>query len=202
MVNNKPDPTCNRRSVRLQSWDYTQSAAYFVTICTDNRLCVFGEVVQDAMNLNSFGQIAEASWQTIPDHFLHVELDAFVIMPNHIHGIVVIVADALTNEVTQDDGRGAAVLRPYDGERKPHQIGVTPGSLGAIVRSYKSAVAKQINQLRNTSGATVWQRNYHDRIIRNQRELEATRRYIEDNSMQWALDEENPDAKPKRTPLT
>jgi putative transposase len=194
MVNNNPDLNHNRRSIRLQSWDYTQSAAYFVTICTDNRLCVFGEVVQDAMNLNSFGQIAEASWQTIPDHFPHVELDAFVIMPNHIHSIVVIVGDASTSDVTINDGRGAAMLRPCDSKRKPHQISVTPGSLGAIVRSHKSAVAKQINQLRNTPGATVWQRNYHDRIIRNQRELEATRRYIEDNPMQWVLDEENPDA--------
>jgi REP element-mobilizing transposase RayT len=202
MTNDLPNPNRHRRSTRLQSWDYAQSAPYFVTICTEDRLCVFGEIVEDASHLNRYGQIAEACWQAIPAHFPHVELDAFVVMPNHVHGILLIVSDAPTNDVTVNDSRGAAMLRPYDDVRKPHQIGVQPRSLSAIVRSYKSAVAKQINQLRNTPGATLWQRNYYDRIIRNQRELEAKRQYVEDNPMQWALDEENPDVRPKRAPLT
>lgn len=191
----KPDH--NRRSMRLQSWDYANSAAYFVTLCVEDRRCLFGEIADDVMRLHDFGQIAEGCWVAIPAHFPHIELDAFVVMPNHVHGILLIVSDAPTNDVTVNDGRGAALLRPYDSVRKLHQISVQPGSLGAIVRSYKSAVAKQINQLRNTPSATVWQRNYHDRIIRNQRELEATRKYIEDNPMQWALDEETPD-KPRK----
>src|SRR5215203_7297939 len=123
----------HRRSIRLKDYDYSQAGGYYVTIVVQGRECLFGEIVKREMFLNDFGKIADECWRSIPDHFPFVELGAYVVMPNHVHGIIVIT----------DNGRGAALLRPYnhpDINDNPHKINVKPGSLGAIVRSYKSAV--------------------------------------------------------------
>lgn len=146
----------HRHSIRLRGYDYTQPGAYFVTVVTRHRECLFGEVVDGVMKLNEFGKIADECWQAIPEHFPFVELGAHVIMPNHAHGIIIIT----------DDGREAAMLRLYADEN-PHKINVKPGSLGAIVRSYKSAVSYHINKEHNATG--IWQRNYYERSIRNER---------------------------------
>src|SRR6185369_10801939 len=113
----------HRRSIRLPEYDYAQAGAYYVTIVTHQRDCLFGEIVHEHMKLNGFGKIAEECWIAIPEHFPTVELGAYTVMPNHVHGIIVIRADKL---VIDDDRRGAALLRPYEGQ---HKIHVTPGSL-------------------------------------------------------------------------
>lgn len=174
----------HRRSIRLPDYDYAQSGVYFVTICAEKRECLFGEILADAMLLSPFGQIVLGVWQALPRHFASVELDAFVVMPNHVHSIVKIV--------------GEANGHPKEQPLPAIHDGTQPGSLAAIVQNFKSVTTRKINQLRGLSGKTIWQRNYHERVIRNQRELEAKRQYIANNPMQWALDAENPKAKPNR----
>ena len=129
----------HRKSIRLPGYDYSQAGVYYVTIVTYQRDSLFGEVVNGEMVLNDFGKIADECWRAIPDHFPLVELGAYVVMPNHVHGIIVIT----------DNGRGAALLRPYDQpdiNDNPYKINVKPGSLGAIVRSFKSAVSYRIHK--------------------------------------------------------
>lgn len=180
MSQSKFDPNkLHRKSIRLLGYDYTQAGAYFVTIVTYQRDCLFGQIVDGEIVLNDFGSIADECWCAIPEHFHNVELGAHIIMPNHAHGVIVI----------RDDGRGAALLRPYD-DNNPHKINVKPGSLGAIVRSFKSAVSYRINKEHNATG--IWQRNYHEHIIRNADEANRIHLYIESNPAQWDKDDENP----------
>ena len=181
-----PEKHC-RRSIRLQGYDYSRPGAYFVTVCTRNRKCLFGEIIEGRMVLNDYGKVVAMAWDAIPRHFPDVEIDMFQIMPNHVHGIVVISA-----------GRGTACRAPTM-ERFGKAV---YGSLATIIRSFKSAVTKYINELRNTPGAKLWQRNYYDHIIRNEDELDRIRRYISDNPAKWKLDRENPchDLRIVRTP--
>jgi REP element-mobilizing transposase RayT len=190
----KFDPKIHhRKSVRLRGYDYSQAGAYFVTIVTHRRDCLFGEILGEEMVFNDFGRIADECWRAIPEHFPNVELGAHVVMPNHVHGIVVIMDNGAGRGTDDgrgagDGGRGAALLRPYS--ENPHKINVKPGSLGAIVRSFKSAVSYRINKQYNATG--IWQRNYHEHIIRNEPEMDKIWRYIEANPAQWNADTENP----------
>ncbi|MBC7263420.1 MAG: transposase [Chloroflexi bacterium] len=173
-----------RRSIRLRGYDYSQAGAYFVTICTQNRECLFGTIADGKMVLNPLGEIAAVCWNAIPVHFRDVELDEYVVMPNHIHGIIVILDRA-------DYRRGTACRAPTM-ERFGRPLS---GSLATIVRSFKSAATKRINEWRCTPGAVVWQRNYYEHIIRNEREWDAIREYIYLNPTQWDQDIENPERK-------
>jgi REP element-mobilizing transposase RayT len=170
----------HRRSVRLRDVRYTEPGGYFVTVCTRDRGCLFGEVVDGEMRLNVFGEIAEECWLAIPVHFPVVQLDAFVVMPNHVHGVIGIIGEGIA---TYQQRRGATCCAPTT-----ERINVEAGSLGAMVRSFKSPVTKQINAMRGTPGVSVWQRGYWDRIIRNERELERIRRYIAENPARWVED--------------
>jgi putative transposase len=176
----------HRRSIRLKGYDYTQPGAYYITLCTKARQCLFGDVVKGEMRLNSLGYIAFTCWQAIPNHFSHVELDAFVIMPNHLHGILVI----------RDTLVGATHASPL------HNLcGPAPKSVGAIVGSYKSAVSKHINAICNTKGNSIWQRNYYEHINRNDESLHNIRQYILENPWRWAGDPENPQHHPENQEL-
>jgi len=139
----------HRRSIRLPDYDYTQAGAYYVTIVTWRRDCLFGEVVNGEMILNDFGKIADECWRAIPKHFPHVELGVHIIMPNHAHGIIVIRDNTLRNIVGAQQCYAPTQTGNND---NPHKINVKPGSLGAIVRSYKSAVSYQINKQFNATG--------------------------------------------------
>ncbi|GIV71404.1 transposase [Caldilinea sp.] len=172
----------HRRSIRLKGYDYTQPGAYFITICTHDRAHFFGAVVNGVMRLNDAGCIAAQCWRDIPVHFPHVQLDVFVIMPNHIHGVLWIVAND-NNAGTQNVGATHASPLPPRGP--------VPQSVGAIIGQFKSAVTKRINELRHTPSAPIWQRNYYEHIIRDERALNAIRRYIQENPLRWHLDREN-----------
>ncbi len=171
----------HRRSVRLKGYDYSRAGAYFVTVCTRNRECLFGDVTDGIMRLNKVGRVVEKCWQAIPSHFSTVRLDAFVIMPNHVHGIITIVGPTHT---------GATHASPLRGRSRPSGPGRQ--SIGAIIGSFKSAVTRRINQLRGTPGGRLWQRNYYEHIIRNSESLDRIREYIVNNPLQWELDRENP----------
>ena len=191
--------TRDRRSVRLKDYDYAQAGAYFVTICTYDRDCLMGEVVNGEMRLNEYGEIARDEWLHTASVRRNVVLDAFVAMPNHVHGIIILTGDVgATRRVVRMDGgvtlgtgeapagTGEAAPRPYDGKGK-----MQSGSIGAIIGQFKSATTKRINVRRGTPGIPVWQRNYHERILR-EGELDRIRAYIRNNPAQWEMDVENP----------
>ena len=186
----------HRRSIRLPGYDYSSPGAYFVTICVQGGECLLGQVVDGEMLLNEWGQIAWDCWQAIPEHFPHVELDTWVIMPDHVHGIIIITESAVR-------AQHAAPLqeRIPQHERAPVQsprTNVQPGSLGAIVRSFKSAATRRINQLRDMPGTPFWQRNYWEHIIRDDRSLNRIREYIDNNPARWPEDQLHPDAPPNQ----
>ena len=156
-----PRVSMHRRSLRLRRFDYSRPGAYFVTICASSHL--FGRVRAGEVILSRCGEIARACWASIPDHFPHVRTDASVVMPDHVHGILLL------------------------GDREPRisAIGrISPGSLGTVVRSFKSAVASRINALGVRTGG-IWQRNYFDEIISTRDDLDRVRRYIRDNPARW-----------------
>jgi len=167
-----------RRSIRLAGYDYTQAGAYFVTIVSRNRVKLFGEILDGEMHLNDLGLIVHTVWLEIPYHFMNVNVDAFVVMPNHVHGIIILNDCAV-------GARHAVPLPNVERFGKP-----VPGSISTIVRSFKSAVTNRINLMRNTPGASVWQRNYYERIIRDEQEHETTLDYIYSNPQNWLLDME------------
>ncbi|MBN1810535.1 MAG: transposase [Anaerolineae bacterium] len=186
----------HRRSTRLRGYDYAQAGAYFVTIVTHDRETLFDDPV--------FRRAAETMWQRIPRHSPHVELDKWVVMPNHVHGIIVIVDDSRGRGEAFRDGRSVLsdsfpCAAPFSAKLDPGNASPLPepklpsGSLGAIVGNFKSVTTRRINRIRKTPGAPVWQRNYYERIIRNERELNAVRHYISENPARWAEDRENPD---------
>ncbi len=174
-----------RRSVRLGDVRYTEPGVYFITVCTYERACLFGEVVEGGVRLHAFGEIVREEWERTGVVRPYVALDAFVVMPNHVHGIIGIVGDGMGPvQIAKSGGcRGAARCAPTT-----VRTNVEAGSLGAIVRSFKSAVTKRINEVRGTPGAAVWQRNYWEHIVRNGRDLERIRRYIAENPGRWGED--------------
>jgi putative transposase len=179
----------HRRSIRLKGYDYTQLGAYFVTICTQNRACLFGEVVDGTMLLNDAGRMIQTAWDDIPVHYAGVAIDAFVVMPNHIHGIVVLVGAAPC-------GRPPLGQASSSGQAR----GPTPTmaiSLPDVVHRFKTLTTKQYADGVKQSGwlpfpGHLWQRNYYEHIIRDEESLSRIRQYIADNPAQWALDRENP----------
>ncbi|WP_245971562.1 transposase [Calidithermus terrae] len=177
----------HRRSIRLKGYDYAQAGAYFVTICTRDRACLFGEVVDGEMRLNDAGRIARQCWLDIPNHFPHAELDQSVIMPNHVHGIIVLVNPSV-------GATHASPLRPVASPLRNRARGPQRQSISAIVGSFKSAVTKHINEHRGTPSMPVWQRNYYEHIIRDDSSLQRIRGYIAANPLRWQYDRENPAA--------
>jgi REP element-mobilizing transposase RayT len=175
MTHNYDHERHHRRSIRLDGYDYAQDGVYFVTVCAYGRECRFGSIADEIMQINAEGEIIVACWQAIPEHFQNAELDEFIIMPNHIHGIVSIACENRNTERSTTTPKGT-----------------TRSSLGAVVGAFKSAATKRINQLDETASNPVWQRGYYERIIRDERELNDTRQYIVDNPLKWALDDENP----------
>ena len=169
----------SRSSIRLRGYDYTKAGVYFVTLCTFESECLFGEVVDGEMLLSEAGEIARRCWMRIPEHFANVDLDEFQIMPNHVHGIVVLKSFVGT--------RHAVSLQ----QQNTQQFGKpVPGSLSTIIRSYKSAVSKCVHTEGHAEFA--WQSRFHDRIIRNHKEFQNIRKYICENPAKWESDEENP----------
>ena len=175
----------HRRSIRLKGYDYAQPGAYFVTICVRERECAFGDVVDGEMALSDAGHIVRACWDDLPNHYPHVHLDAFIIMPNHVHGIIVLV----------DDDIVGAGLRPAPTEPAPTDTTTKRHDLPEIVRAFKSFSSRRINEMHADTGASFWQRGFYEHVVRNERELDNIRRYILDNPLQWALDRDNPEAK-------
>ena len=199
----------HRRSIRLPGYDYTQPGAYFITIVTHERMPLFGDIVDGEMRLNEYGEIVRAEWfQTaVVRPYVVLHPDEFVVMPNHVHGIIWIVDADSDGGATRvgatrggdprggnprggDPRGGDPAGRPYHHPHPPR--GPDAGSIGAIIGQFKSITTKRINALRDTPGAPVWQRNYYEHIIRYDDALVRIRAYIQSNPHRWADDQENP----------
>jgi len=177
----------NRRSVRLPGYDYSQPGAYFVTICTQNRACLYGDIIDGKMMLNANGLIVHEEWQKTAEMRLNVVLDTFVIMPNHIHGILVIKDDIDYGKAKCRGTMHRAPTPMIERYGKP-----VSNSIPTIIRGFKSAVTHRINEIRATPGAPIWQRNFYEHVIRNEDNLNEIRQYIENNPTKWLEDENHP----------
>ena len=164
------------KSTRLPQWDYSTPWWYFMTICVKDGVCHFGKVVNGEMGLSEVGKIAEKYWQEIPEHFDNISLDEFIVMPNHVHGVVVIDREQLTKR-----GRDGAC---------PVSTSGNTITLGNIVGSFKSAVTHWCN--RNGFGGFAWQSRFYEHIIRNEKSLDKIRFYIHYNAKKWEDDEYHP----------
>ena len=171
----KYDPQIHRRrSIRLKGYDYSQSGLYFITICIHNRECLLGEIKQNLINLNPAGEMITQIWQQLPQRFPHIQLDEFVVMPNHFHGIIGI----FSNNSPIPDSKSKIV------------------KLGDIIGAFKSITTHQYIQGVKQDGwqsfdGKLWQRNYYEQIIRDQASLNNIRKYIINNPLKWEDDPEN-----------
>ena len=186
MISNYDPDTHHRQSIRLTGYDYAQAGAYFLTIVTQDRLCLFGEVIEDEMHVKRAGPMVLDVWEELPKRFPTIGLDSFVVMPNHVHSILVLHQPV---GVPLADNRG-------DGDRATTRVAPT---LSDVVGAYKS-----ITTVRYTSGVKaegwqpyrgrLWQRNYYEHVIRNETELNRAREYLVGNPVLWERDRENPKA--------
>ncbi|MBD2306175.1 transposase [Chroococcidiopsis sp. FACHB-1243] len=167
-----------RQSIRLRGYDYSQAGAYFITICTYQKECIFGEVMDCQMRLNKVGCIVAEECLRSPTIRPGIELDEWVIMPNHIHAIVI-----FTSSVRILDSGAHNNCAPL--RRKPR-------SLSSLIAGFKSTTTKQINEIRQTPKISVWQRNYYERVIRNEASLNKIQQYIINNPFNWLHDLDNP----------
>jgi putative transposase len=204
--------TRRRNSLRLRGFDYAQDGAYFVTMCTNNGVCIFGRIEGPHMLLSQIGAIVDSCWRQIPVHFPNVKLGLSQIMPNYIHGIISI----------KDIGVGAHPAKKWQGlphagrsredtpnekscrglqlktPTRKHLSEISPkrGSLGVIIRTFKGAVTSEMRKRGKSSDPSIWQRSFHDHVIRDEIEQFFIEQYIELNPLMWYLDQENPDAGP------
>jgi len=180
---NVEKPLPRRHTVRLPEYDYSQAGVYFITICTHDKRPIFGSVVGLTTELSGAGEIVDECWRAIPEHFPNVETPIHVVMPNHVHGII-LIRQRMTKRlvsITSSDGTRRLGAHP-------------PGSLPAIVRSFKSIAARRIREANADGGLEVWQRGYYEHIIRRQEEFGRIWEYIRLNPAMWGFDEENPEA--------
>jgi putative transposase len=230
-----------RRSTHLRARDYSSPGNYFVTLCTQDRRLLFGDVVDGVMRLNDAGRAVESFWNEIPRHFPHAELDEFVIMPNHLHGIIRIVEHGWPSMESPVRAIGIPIVPGMwvagangsdvganswgvgannDSAWRPHACGNSPlqdphpmtqirpvtrqrprgtsRTIGSMVRGVKIFGTRWM--LAHGHFGAVWQRNYHDHIIRNERSLERVRVYIRNNPANWDRDRNNPERRPTPTP--
>lgn len=185
-------------STRLQTWDYSNDGAYFVTICTKNREHYFGEIKNEKLTATESAKICLQFWQDLPNHYQNCFLDEFVIMPNHVHGIIMIDNDAYTPPVETIPvktihelslrGRGQKQKNMDEYRKFRRQM-----TLSKIIGRFKMQTAKKINEYQNTQGQTFWQSRFYDRIVRDSDELNRIREYIINNPLQWEMDKNNPE---------
>lgn len=210
MHNNPNKP--KRRSIRILEYDYTQQGAYFITICTHLKKHIFGEITSGSMKLSPLGEIAHYQWLQLPQRFSNIELDAFIIMPNHIHGILIInkpqhpktrrgeagenrhnsspiiPISPASPDLSYEDTPQVSTLTPCPPVNSNPPHGTIPGSIGAIIQNYKSLTSRKINMLLRSKNNPIWQRNFYEHIVRDETDYERIVEYIENNPISWSDD--------------
>ena len=177
----------HRRSIRLPEYDYSQPGAYFVTMVTSRRECLFGEIRNDKMYLNEAGNIVLDVWNSLPARYPMITLGTAVVMPNHFHGIVII--NESVGAIHESPLRESPLRESPSQERRTQRRRMT---LPLVIGYFKMNSAKQVNKLLNSSGIPIWQRNYYEHIIRNDDEHNRIHFYIGANIDNWEDDDENP----------
>ena len=182
-----------RRSIRLNGYDYSQAGLYFITICCEDRICRFGEIENNEMILNNGGKIADECWIEIPKHFPNVVLHEHIVMPNHVHGIIELTNatdvgvenfQPLPNNTNNTVGAENFLPLQRNDEIKRNEFQkMIPRSVGSIVKGFKIGVTKWF--CANTDIETIWQRNYHEHIIRNEQSYQTISEYIINNPLKW-----------------
>ncbi len=175
-----------RRSIRLKGYDYSREGLYFITICCQNRAHYFGEIINEEMQLNEIGEIAQKCWRDIPNHFKNVLLHTFVVMPNHIHGIIEIVTPVGANQHLPHNETANQHLPDDNRAKDISPLRGTSNTIGSIVRGFKIGVTKWVRS--NTNIHQIWQRNYYEHIIRNEASYFRIHEYIENNPAKWTED--------------
>jgi len=160
-----------RKRVRAPHWDYRQAGSYSVTICADNRECLFGSMREGKVELTAIGRSVEEAWRDLPKHYSNIVLDEFVVMPNHFHGILVISDSPYIHH-------DAGIKRSFGN--------IEAGSLSSIIRAFKAGVTRN-------AGGRIWQTGFHEHVIRDENDLCNHRQYIRNNPARWEFDRENPD---------
>ena len=174
-------PPTHRHSIRIQDFDYSQPASYFITICAHGRKSIFGEVILGKMRRNPLGEIVNECWCDLPQHFPGAELHAHILMPNHFHALFII----------RERARHSLPLRAQKTSTEAFCRSVQ-GSVPTIVRSLKAAVSRQARSEFYRPAMAIWQRNYFEHVVRNEADFKNIRRYIIQNPARWEFDEENP----------
>jgi len=165
-----------RRSIRLKGRDYSWPGTYFVTICTAGRKCLLGRIEDGVMRENVLGRLVRAHWLAIPKHFATVQLDAFVVMPSHVHGII-----NLHRRVS-----------PREEQFKLAEFGKPrSGSIGWIVRAFKATVTREARKALQKPELTIWQRNYFERVVRDENEYKIVHQYVRENPRNWKTGDED-----------
>ncbi len=195
-------------TTRLKNWDYSSNGYYYITICTKNREYIFGKIAVETgfkpvskmiMILNEYGKIVEKCWYDLSEHYSNLKLDEFVIMPNHIHGIMII-----DNNDGNGNGNVETGLKPVSTTTSSTSIPSTPAKtpnkkqhgLFEFVRALKTFSSRRINEFRKSPGTPVWQSRFHDRIVRDENELNSIREYIQNNPINWETDDLNMEVAP------
>jgi len=186
------EPRHRRRSIRLPLHDYSQPGAYFVTICAHGRLCLFGEIRADIMQLSPAGQVVHEAWQAIPSDSAAITTGPFIVMPNHLHGIIEIagIPVGTIHELPQDELPHHELSDVDDTASRTQRRNML---LPKIIGRFKMQTAKAINKSRATPGIPVWQRNYYEHVIRDEADYGRIAEYIADNPRRWNEDALHPD---------
>ena len=177
----------HRRSIRLPHYDYAQPGGYFIILCTQNRTCLFGDIIKGKMVLNDAGIMVEKCWNEIPQHFANVILDEHAIMPNHFHGIIMIVGAGSSRP--DSSGSSRPMLNDRREDRGNNGREDRAPTVGNIVAYFKYQSTKHINVIRDGGFQKLWQRNYYERVIRGEKKLFEMRQYIINNPANWEMDE-------------
>jgi len=201
---NHPNNLPHRRSIRLQGYDYSQAGAYFVTICTHGKECLFGGMENGAMVLNEYGCVVRDEWLKTAEFRAEIRAGEFVVMPNHFHGVV-IIAEPIIGDIRERAIRelplrtpnpcvGAIHESPFHESPLPLRQQRRQMTLSKIIGRFKMLTAKRINEIRQLPGVPVWQRNYYEHVIRNEADYGQIAEYIADNPRRWEEDTLHPDA--------
>lgn len=174
-------------STRLKNHDYSENGYYFVTVCVKNREYLFGEIENGSMKINEYGTIVKKCWDDLGNHYENLQLGEFVIMPNHVHGIMIIDNDIPIETGYKQKETG---YKPVSTKTKKKMM-IKKHGISEFVRAFKTFSSRRINKLRNAQSVPVWQTRYYDHIIQNEKELSEICDYINNNPLKWEEDELN-----------